>query len=123
MSFVDPVSKEKYTSCYNKGETYQTLFGDISTSYEECRADLSGLFLQTYEPMFNTFGYSQKDTKDLLFTSMQSEVRKGIQGMPSAYDKSRKKWKQAHTQGAFVITNFIVKNQKSKIIEFPLNEN
>lgn len=58
QTFTDPVTKEKYSSCYNKGETYQTKFGEFSTSYEECRADLSGLYLQTFEPMYGVFGYT-----------------------------------------------------------------
>jgi len=48
---------------------------------------------------------------------MLQEARKGILGIPSSYNMELKKWKQAHTQGAFVITMFIMKNQKTKVIE------
>ena len=34
------------------------------------------------------------------------------------YNTETKKWGQAHTQGAFVFTMWIYKNQKSKIIDF-----
>jgi len=42
---VDPITNEKFDSCYKDGETYNERFGEFSSSYEECRADLSGLYL------------------------------------------------------------------------------
>lgn len=48
MSFVDPMTGEKYTSCYNKGEKYSDVWGDISTSYEECKADVAGMYLLNF---------------------------------------------------------------------------
>jgi dipeptidyl-peptidase-3 len=45
FSFVDPLTNEPYTSCYEKGETYSQLFGHISDSMEECKADLAGFYL------------------------------------------------------------------------------
>ena len=40
-------------------------------------------------------------------------ARKGIVGLP-IYNPENKKWGQAHTQGAFVFTNFILKNQNKE---------
>jgi len=48
MKFQDPVDGAIFESCYEAGDTYQSMFGEFSSSYEECRADLSGLFLQTF---------------------------------------------------------------------------
>lgn len=55
MSFTDPVNGESYTSCYNKGEKYVDLWDDISTSYEECKADVSGLYLLNFKEMWSDF--------------------------------------------------------------------
>lgn len=43
-------------------------------------------------------------------------VRQGVLGITSAYNHDQHKWKQAHTQGAFVISQFILQNQKSEIL-------
>lgn len=43
--FVDPVTGEKFTSCYEQGEDWNGKFGSISSSYEECRADTCGYYL------------------------------------------------------------------------------
>ena len=50
------------------------------------------------------------------------EIRKGALGQISAYNPATKKWKQAHTQGAWVITNYLLQNQKQKVLEIKLNE-
>jgi dipeptidyl-peptidase-3 len=44
-SFTDPCTGEQQESCYEEGETWSSRFGQISASYEECRADASGFFL------------------------------------------------------------------------------
>jgi len=49
---------------------------------------------------------------------MMGEIRKGIYGLTSAYNVKTKKWKQAHAQGAWVITQWVYRNQKQKVIEF-----
>lgn len=46
------------------------------------------------------------------------EIRKGMYGLIAAFNTKTKKWKQAHAQGAWVITQWILKNQKGKVLEF-----
>lgn len=104
------------SSCYEKGETYSSKFGDIGTSFEECRADLSGLWLEAYPEMYETFNWTKKDDGILQWSSMMSEARKGILGLESSYNEEKKRWNQAHTQGAYVITQYIMQNQKSEVI-------
>ena len=50
-----------------------------------------------------------------------SQFRKGILGLP-LYNPELKKWGQAHTQGAFVFSMWIMKNQDqdNKIVEFEI---
>lgn len=111
MSFTDPITGEGYTSCYEQnGDNYMGRFGEIASSYEECRADLSGLYLSVYEDMYKRFDYDQSEVKDLLWLNTMSEIRKGIYGLTSAYNPKTNKWKQAHAQGAWVITQWIYKN-------------
>lgn len=102
---ADPLDKTKtINSCYEKGDSYTPMFGDISSSYEECRADLSGLWLSAFPEVYSIFNWNDKNHTDLLYLNLIHEVRKGILGIQSSYNAEQKKWKQAHTQGAFVIT-------------------
>ena len=122
MVFEDPVDHSQFESCYEKGDTYNNLFGDFSSSYEECRADLSGLYLSKLPDVYKVFDFKEDFAKDLLWLNTMGEIRKGALGQISAYNPATKKWKQAHTQGAWVITNYLLQNQKQKVLEIKLNE-
>lgn len=50
-----------------------------------------------------------------------NQLRKAILGL-TLYNPETKKWGQAHTQGAFVLTMWIYKNQKSKVVDFEMTE-
>lgn len=118
MKVADPLNPSEFiTSCYEKGDSYTPKFGDISSSYEECRADLSGLWLSTYPEMYSLFNWNAANSSDLLYLNLLHEARKGILGMQSSYNADQKKWKQAHTQGAFVISQFILQNQKTEVLK------
>jgi len=59
MAFTDPMNGESFASCYEEGgEDYKTRFGEFSSSYEECRADLSGLYLAVQKNMYAVFDYN-----------------------------------------------------------------
>jgi len=52
-----------------------------------------------------------------------NQLRKGVLGL-QLYNAETKKWGQAHTQGAYVFTQYIYQNQgDSKIISFEILEN
>lgn len=111
MTFTDPINNETFTQCYDLGGVdYKTKFGEISSSYEECRADLSGLYLSTLANLYQRFDYKESEVKDLLWLNTMIEIRKGIYGLASAYNPKTGKWKQAHAQGAWVITQWILRN-------------
>lgn len=48
-----------------------------------------------------------------------NQFRKGLLGL-TLYNAETKKWGQAHTQGAYVLSMWIYKNQKSKIVDFEI---
>lgn len=106
-----PVNPGKQlNTCYEKDETYSSKFGDIGTSFEECRADLSGLWLEKFPEMYENFNWTAQDNEMLRWSSMIAEARKGILGLDSSYNEEKGRWNQAHTQGAYVITQFIMQN-------------
>ena len=57
----------------------------------------------------------------LLWVNVMNQFRKGVLGL-TLYNPETKTWGQAHTQGAFVFAMWIYKNQKSKIVDFELQE-
>ena len=78
VKLEDPQNPGEFiNTCYEKGQTYHDQFGDISTSYEECRADLSGMFLSFFPEVDTTFGWSDKNKTDLLFLVYNNEFSQG----------------------------------------------
>ena len=119
--FVDPVTGDKFTSCYEEGEDWNGKFGSISTSYEECRADTCGFYLCTFKEVYSLFGFEENEIDTLLWINVMNQFRKGILGL-QLFNAETKKWGQAHTWGAFVFSQYIYQNQKSKIVDFEITE-
>jgi len=66
-----PINPKKIiNSCYEKDETYSSKFKDIGTSFEECRADLAGLWLQNFESMWTLFKWTKKEAPIYRWASM-----------------------------------------------------
>ena len=65
--FTDPISGETFSSCYRLGETWNSKFGQISNSYEECRADTAGLYLSTLPEVYSIFDITDSD--ELLYVN------------------------------------------------------
>lgn len=117
----DPITGENLNTCYEEGETWNSKFGSISASYEECRADTCGFYLCTFPEVYNLFGIQDEEVKDMLWCNVMNQFRKGILGL-KLYNPTADRWGQAHTQGAYVFAQFMMQNQKSEIARVELNE-
>ena len=107
------LSEGKIESHYKHGETWNEKFGRISCSFEECRADVSGIFLG-YEPSaYEIFGFNKDNINDAMKCTVMSHLRKAVLGL-KLFNPEMKKWGQAHTQGAFVFLHFMLKHQDPK---------
>jgi dipeptidyl-peptidase-3 len=96
FKFTDPISGDEFESCYEEGETWNSKFGAISASYEECRADTVGYFLCTLKEVYSLFGIEDENVDKMLWCNVMNQLRKGIIGLP-LYNPEAKKWGQAHT--------------------------
>lgn len=90
---------------------------------EECRADMVGHFFGFNKEMQKIFGVKEEDYENVIYTMWMAHFRKGTLGLP-LYSKENKKWGQAHTQGAWVFTRFILENQpkEEEILKIELDE-
>lgn len=110
---LDPYSNQP-CGYYQKGEVFEKVFGDISRSYEECRADLSGLYFGKLFEVAEIFGATKDNFDELILINWYSYIMKGINGL-KFFNNNTNKWGQAHTQGSFVFSQFIIDNQKKEM--------
>ena len=98
---VDPLTGEELGTCYEEGEVWNTKFGSISTSYEECRADVCGFYLELLPEVFTLFGFEEDQMRTIAWVNVMNQLRKATLGL-KLYNAETKKWGQAHVNGAFV---------------------
>lgn len=109
---LDPFTNKEATY-YAQGESFETKFTSVCRSYEECRADINGLFFGAKYEVAKIFGVEKEDLENVIFSKWNVHFRKGILGS-KFYNPGTKKWGQAHVQGAYVFTQFILRNQKKE---------
>lgn len=47
LQIVHPFTSEPVVKCYAPGQTFDSVFGSMSSTFEECRADCVGLYLSS----------------------------------------------------------------------------
>jgi dipeptidyl-peptidase-3 len=70
--FTDPINGEEYESCYEEGDTWNTRFGAISASYEECRADTCGFYLCVLKDVYPLFGFEDHEVDQMLWVNVMN---------------------------------------------------
>jgi len=88
--------------CYGQGETYDSKFTTIGSSYEECRAECVGIYLCLEPGVTEIFGYSGQDVEEIKYANWLSMVLAGVKGL-EMFSPASQEWKQAHSQARFVI--------------------
>merc|ERR1719312_2333071 len=104
----DPLTGEPITSYYQQGETYDSVFTTLGSSYEECRAECVGLHLCMVPGVPEIFGHQGAEIQDIIYVNWLSEVHGGLRGI-EMFSPASMEWKQAHSQARFVMMNVMLK--------------
>ena len=97
----DPLTGDT-AGCYSQGETYDSVFTSMGSSYEECRAECVGLHLCLEPGVTEIFGHQGADAEDIKYANWVSMVLAGVKGL-EMFSPTSGEWKQAHSQARFVI--------------------
>jgi len=101
VDLVSPLSGNK-VGCYEQGETYDSKFTTLGSSYEECRAECVGLHLCLEPGVTEIFGHSGQQAEDVKYVNWLYMVMAGVKGLEN-FSPASGEWKQAHSQAEFVI--------------------
>lgn len=105
---ICPINNKPISTYYGPNETFSTLFGATSSSYEECRAECVAMALACDFSLLQIFGFGTGDPDmdseagDVLHTTYLSMARAGIVALES-WDPQTEKWGQVHMQARFSI--------------------
>ncbi|KAI0054058.1 aflatoxin-detoxifizyme [Auriscalpium vulgare] len=106
---INPLTGKPITSWYKPGQTPSSVLGEVSSSFEECRAETVALFLANNHSILKVFGYTdQKDIDDLVYITFLLMARAGLRGL-EFYNPKTKQHGQAHMQARLGITQHLIK--------------
>ncbi|KAL9588161.1 MAG: hypothetical protein Q9203_003018 [Teloschistes exilis] len=107
---LSPLTNKPITTYYKPGQTWSSVFGGISASYEECRAECVAMALSCDFSILAIFGLDTTSSDnnmdspagDVLHAAYLSMARAGVAAV-EYWDPATRKWGQAHMQARFSI--------------------
>jgi len=104
-----PLTGGKITSWYKAGETYDSVFLSLGSSFEECRAEACGMYLCTVPELLSIFGHNDAASRqNIYYVNWLNMARAGLLAL-EFYTPSQKKWRQAHMQGRYAIMQVMLR--------------
>lgn len=103
----NPLTQEKIDCFYGDGDTYDSVFTSLGSSYEECRAESVGLFLSLYPDALRVFGFEGEEAECVTYVNWLNMAYSGLKAL-EMYQPATRKWLQAHSQGRYIILRVLL---------------
>jgi len=111
--FIHPITGEPITGpFFDPGSSWDSTFGKIASTYEECRAECTGLYLCLEPEILQVFSVLDAQTdlpeiSDVAYINWLLMARAGLTGL-EFYTPETKGWRQAHMQARYVILRVLL---------------
>ena len=108
QGLTNPVTGKPVDKWYDEGETYDSKFTAMGSSYEECRAECVGLYLSCDDDALKIFGHTDPQAKsDVVYVNWLELCLRAVKSL-ELYSPAAEEWKQAHGQARFVILQVLL---------------
>lgn len=115
---IDPTSGKPVTSWYEPGETFDSKFKAMGSSYEECRAECVALHLCFNRDVLKILGHTdEKEIEELIYVGWMMMVYAGAGKATEMWNPTTKQWGQAHSQARFAIMKVLLEAEVFSIEE------
>ncbi|KAJ2991059.1 hypothetical protein NUW58_g2665 [Xylaria curta] len=102
---INPITGSPIKCWYKPGQTWTGQFADLSTTIDECRAELVGAYLMDDPELLKLFGFTEASdirAEDVTYNLYQQLGVDGLRGL-SNFNADSGKWGQAHSRAHFAI--------------------
>ena len=108
---INPITEKVIDKYYLNDESFEEKFTTISSVLNECRALLIGLYFCGNETIQDLFYVNKGDFKNVTYTIWNLFFTETILGLNS-YDEKNNSWVHPFMQARWIITKYILENQK-----------
>eukprot|EP00929_Paragymnodinium_shiwhaense_P047766 TRINITY_DN24224_c0_g1_i1.p1 TRINITY_DN24224_c0_g1~~TRINITY_DN24224_c0_g1_i1.p1 ORF type:complete len:756 (+),score=194.70 TRINITY_DN24224_c0_g1_i1:83-2350(+) len=95
---------------YEANSTWDSTFGKLASSYEECRAECCGIYLSLEADILRVFGHTDATPDaihDVTYINWLLMCKAGLAGL-EFYTPATGAWRQAHMHGRYVILRVLL---------------
>ncbi|EFC47450.1 dipeptidylpeptidase [Naegleria gruberi] len=111
---IHPITKQPITTFYKEGETFNSVIGEISNAFEECRAECTGIYLCLDREILKICGVEGEEANKIIYANWLLMVRSGLLAL-QFYNPDTKTWNQAHMMARYSILRVLMEAGLVKI--------
>ena len=107
---LSPLTGKEIGSWYEPGQTFNSVFGDLAATVDECRAECVGYYLLDNPALLSIFGFDEHSKitpAEIEYNGYLQLVVAGIKALAD-YDPTSKRWGQPHSRAHFAMLNAIL---------------
>ncbi|KAH8427049.1 dipeptidyl peptidase III [Aspergillus melleus] len=109
---LNPLTQQPVDCWYRPSQTWTGVFQDLSTTVDECRAELVGAYLMDEPEILEVFRYtmnSEVKPDDVIYNMYLQLGVDGLRGLEN-FDPITKKWGQAHSRAHYAIFRHLLRD-------------
>lgn len=115
---INPLTGKQVTSWYEPGETFDSKFKAMGSSYEECRSEAVALHLCFNRDVMKIFGHTdEEEIENLIYVGWLLILYAGAGKATEMWNPTTKQWGQAHSQARFAIAKVLLEAEVATIVE------